>query len=159
VALHREAMKTTMTTNRNMTPEDAATDLEAALQMALHDALKSTDKPTAALLEVCRKVCEDQRAHKRWTVEQQALLANAAPASTALAGSAPALDATGEAPTPTPTPAPVVVQGVDLSRLPFPSVKRRGVEYPPTKVGTTDEADERKSWDRGLNSVPFMAPE
>jgi hypothetical protein len=167
---------TMTTTTKNITPDEANADLEAAFQMALHDALKSTDKPTAALLEVCRKTVEDARAHRRWMTEQSQLNAGAAvtaqaPVNAVSSGASSGANTgavAGEAPEPEPTP--LMIGGIDVARLPFP-VKRRGVENPPqaqrapVKATASSDAeppygvdgDEPRDW-RGLNSVPFLSP-
>jgi hypothetical protein len=68
-------------------------------------------------------------------------------------------------------PLPSLPPGYKLPPLPFPAVKRKGVEYPPSYASgvgksaptatsasaTRSEADEPRDW-RGLNSVPFLSP-
>ena len=142
-----------MTMTRNNTDGDTEEELRRAFELALVDALRA-DKPTAAVLEVARKSLEDHRAHRRWMTEQQALSAAGTAAHVPVVPEASS-EASTEAQAPS---APRVVNGVDLSKLPFPSaVKRRGVEHPPAKTTETATA-EAKDW-TGLNSVPFLSPD
>jgi hypothetical protein len=141
-----------MTDKRNSTDDTDADDFEAAFKLALHDALKSTDKPTAALLEVCRKAVEDARAHRRWMTEQRQL---AGASAAAAAGPSDSEDEPSETHAPYVPPVP---PGFDVSKLPFP-VARKGVQKPPVKTETTADADKRTAWDALDGTVPFLAPQ
>jgi hypothetical protein len=147
-------------TKRNSTDEQDVDDLRRSFAMALSDALKDTDKPTAALLEVTRKYLADQDTQRRWQIEQAAL------AGAGTAAAAPGAPASGSTETYPEDYMPPVPAGLDLSKLPFPSVKRRGVEQPPTSGATsgakktteTTDSDKPKDW-TGLAQVPFLSPD
>jgi hypothetical protein len=152
----------------NITPEDDTSDLRKAFSMALADALKTGEKVPAMTLEVIRKYLADQDQDRRWRVEQSQLAGGASLAGAGTAGSTPAATpatsgassgaSNGATETYPEDYIPPVPAGLDLSKLPFPSVKRRGVEQPPKKAGETTDSDKQKDW-TGLAQVPFLSPD
>jgi hypothetical protein len=140
---------------RNSTDDTDADELRRAFVLALSDSLKG-EKVAAGTLDVVRRYLADQDQDRRWRVEQAQLNATS---SAPLPGAAPS-PVTTEAEAQAPATTPRIVNGVDLSRLPFPSaVKRRGVEHPPVKTTeTTDSEDKPKDWSK-LAAQPFMSPE